>query len=180
MKAKLDKREVTGLLFGLFACLLVVALLSYIPVGPRKKYLQSEVDLKSAQKQIKLNYQLKNDAEKESRQQEKIIEMLTARPENFDLFTYLTKTLEVSGLTDKAKLRNYASKAVSNSSAQPMVEVSLDGVSLEDVVKFLHEMYKNKQVVAMYKMDKLGPAKKGAGLECQIVFATVKLPPKQA
>lgn len=173
LNLKLDPRERLGLIAAGSAVLLVIALLLYIPLGPRKQYLQSERILTDARQQLALTQRLKADEEARLRSQERLMELLDARQKDFDFYSYVTGVLSKTKLTERSQVDNYRTRR--SSPKQPMVSVKLQGVSLEELVNFLHEIYSSGNLVVVHKMDRLQPAGNLKGLDCDLTLATVKV-----
>jgi len=174
MKAlKLDRREQAGLASGILALLLVLALLAYIPSGPRKKYLQSHQELLALQNELSTIEMLKVEELARLNGQKILMERLAARPQNFDLFSFVDRTLRECNLKEGSQLENASSRRLIAN--QPMVDLSLTNVSLQDLVDFLHKIYASKNLVALYKLDQLRPASREKGLDCEMTLVTMKV-----
>jgi len=173
LNLKLDPRDRLGLIAGGAAVLLVVALLVYIPLGPRQRYLQSERILAEVRQQLVLTQALKADEEARLRSQQRLMELLDARPKDFDFYSYVTGVLSKTKLTERSQVDNYRTRR--SSPKQPMVSVKLQGVSLEELVNFLYEIYSSGNLVVVHKMDRLQPADNLKGLDCDLTLATVKV-----
>lgn len=173
MKLKLDLREQLGLVAGLAAFTLVIMLLIYVPSGPMEDYTRTQSNLRQLRNELRLTRIMKAEEQDRLASQEKLMERLAARPTGFNFFSFVNSVLAQKGLTERAELENYRRPA--NSAKQPMVELTLDGVSLEELVDFLHALYSSKNLVVLYKLDHIEPAGNERGLSCRMVLATIKL-----
>jgi hypothetical protein len=174
MKVKLDSRERLGVLFAVLALLLVVALLSYIPNGPRRNYEKARLDLIKQQEQLKQAQLTKADEEDRIARQQSLVAKLDARPKTFDLMAYLSQALNEMKLTERgARLEGYHTRKTSAN--QPMVQLSLQGVSLKELIEFLHKVYSSGNLITVYKADRIRPSQGNKGLDCDMVLATIKL-----
>jgi len=173
MKTSLDAREKLGLVFSGLTLALVLGMLVYVPNGPRKDFLQSQTDLKQARHQLVMTQKMKAEEEARLRSQEALMAKLEARPPTFDFFSFVNRILRQTNLTGRAKLDNYRARTVSPK--QPMVQLKLQGVSLKELVDFLHQIYSSGNLVALYKMDRLYPALNNQGLDCDLTLVTLKL-----
>ena len=172
MKAAFDRREKTGFVLGAIVMLFVVAMLAYIPLVPYKHYKLSALQLVSLENR-KEKAQLQKIIEEERlRSQRKLKEQLEARPSNFDLFSFVNRTLRVTGLTGRATLENYRTHRTS--AKQPMVQLELQGVSLKEFIDFMHKIHVSGNLIALYKMDRLRPAVTNRGLDCELTFVSLK------
>jgi hypothetical protein len=173
MQAKLDWRERLALGCGLTALLLVFAMLFYIPTGPKKEF----EDAKDAIKRLEGQHQLAQvdlmEAQDRLQSQELFMEQLKGRPARFDLFSFVERTLREKDLMERAELSR--GRPSRNAPAnQPMVDLNLSNVSLDELITFLHKVYAENYLVVMYKLN-LKPAVRDHGLSCEITFATIKV-----
>ena len=173
MKLKLDLREQLGLVAGLVAFTLVVMLLIYIPSGPMEEYTRSQKNLRQLRNELRLTRLMKLEEQERLRSREKLMEQLAARPSGFNFFSFVNSVLAHSDLTERAQLENY--RRPGGSAKQPMVELMLERVSLEELINFLHKLYASENLVVLYKLDHIEPANDERGLNCRMVLATIKL-----
>ncbi len=173
MKLQLNLREQLGLVAGLAAFTLVVMLLIYIPAGPMENHARSQNQLRQLRNELRLTRIMKRDEEERLRSQEKLMELLAARPSGFNFFSFVTSILAQTGMTERAQLENY--RMSGDSARQPMVELTLEGVGLQELIEFLHKLYASKNLVVLYKLDHIEPAGNERGLDCRMVLATIKL-----
>ena len=171
MKFNLDFREKVALSVGILALALVLALALYVPMGPRKWYLQSQRDLASAREDLKLQQLFKLEETERLNRQKALMEKTAGRPADFSLFAYLDALLAKTNLRNRAELEPYRIKEASQK--QPMVQLRLREVSLEELVGFIYEVYSSGNLIAVYKMDYLRPAPAEKGLDCDITFVTL-------
>ncbi len=169
----LDRREKAGLFFGGVAFLLVLALLAYIPAGPRKDYERSRREVARKRHELQLTRDARDEERIRLRSQEALKQRLQGRSPSFDLYAFLDKALAESRLKDRARIDNVTSRRRGNEN-QPAVKVSLEGVSLGEVVKFLHRVHDHKDLVVMREMW-IRPASGEKGLLCSVTFATLKV-----
>jgi len=172
---KLDKREKAGLFCGGVAFLLVLGLLAYIPGGPRRQYLLSQREVGQKRHELRLTREARDDEEIRLHSQEALKQRLQGRSPSFDLYASLDRALGQTQLKDRSKLENAVrSQRRDGDENQPAVKVSLEGVSLEELVKFLHTVHDQKDLVVMREMW-LRPASNDRGLMCSVTFATLKV-----
>lgn len=171
----LEPRERLALICGVVALLLAVFLLIYIPIGPRAAYVRSAERLEGLQYELQDAQLTKLETQDELDNQKRLIALLDSRPPDFDLYAFIESTCRDMNLRadNRATLQNYRTR---NSSAnQPMVQLDLDGVSLEELIDLLYTIYDSRNLIAVYKMDELAPAANGQGLNCSMTLVTLKV-----
>ena len=172
MTAKLDKKERMGLLFGVLALCLVFAVLLYMPAGPLKDYSEAREEVQQLRTELKQKEMMCVLEKERLASHHSLEEKLAVRPASFDLFSFVNRILNKTNILDRAKLDNYRTKRFSQK--QPMVQLRLERVSLEELVNFFHQIYASDNLIALYKMDRLRPAQNEKGLDCDIVLASIK------
>jgi len=105
--------------------------------------------------------------------QQVLMDRVKGRPQNFELLTFIDRLLVDNNLKDRAQLAYFRGARASNE--QPMVDLRLSNVGLQELIDFLHAMYNSNNLIAMYKLDSLRPANNRQGLDCTITLATLKL-----
>lgn len=144
----------------------------WVPSGPRKAYLDSQATLESAREELQMTQLLQAEEQLRIEREEPIREQLRARPATFNFFTFIDQTLAESKLKERAELNRVRTN--NEASPQELLELRLNGVSLEELVGFLHRIYERNNLVAVYQMNYLRPARDELGLECSITFATIR------
>lgn len=173
MKLELDRRERVALVCAFLALWMVFAMLVFIPMVPQKKYRGSQDRLAETRRELQMKEMLKADEEDRLRRQEKVMERLNARPQNFELLSFLNTKLKDANLSGRFALENYRTRQ--SSPKQPMAQLKLQGVALDELVDFLHAIYSGNSLVVMYKLERLRPATNNKGLDCELILATVKV-----
>ncbi len=172
MSIQLQNRDRSWLAVAGLA-LFVVALLAYwVPAGPRKAYLESVIQLSGAKDELETTQLLKLEEELRIQSQQSIRDQLRARPTGFNFFAEVDRTLTDAKLKERAELNK--SRVSKEDSPQEMIELRLSGVSIEELVDFLHKVYEKNSIIAVYQMNYLRPASDGRGLECDMTLATIK------
>jgi hypothetical protein len=144
----------------------------WVPSGPRRAYAQSMQALAAAQAELETTQLMKAEETMRIESQQSIREALRVRPASFNFFTLVDQTLTEAQLKERAELNR--ARAGNQDTPQEMLELRLSGVSLEELVDFLHRIYEKNSLVAVYQMNFLRPARDGRGLECNITLATIK------
>jgi len=155
------------------AVIALILLLMYVPSGPRKQYNNSRAELAQLVGQVSTYEQMKVSEEARLKSQEELMERLAARPANFDLLTFLNKTVEEAAVKDRARISS-ANRARSASPRVSTVQVTLSNVSLAQVIDVLHRVYSSGHLISVQRLESLRPANTGVGLECSLVFVTLK------
>lgn len=173
MKISLDIREKIALALGIFALILVLLLAVYVPMVPRKGYLASQEELKSLKEELNMQLLFKLDEAERLAKQKALMDILEKRPADFSLFTFVDTLLNSTGLRGRAQLEQF--KPRNASLKQPMVQLRLTGVAMEELVDFLHKIYANDNLIGVYKLDTLRPTPTEKGLDCDITLVTLTL-----
>lgn len=172
MSMQLESKDRSWLAVCGLAIFLVLMMAWWVPAGPRRNYLESESALSSAREELELTKLLKLEEEMRVASEKPILERLSVRPASFNFFTLVDQTLTEAKLKERAELNKV--RVSSDASPQELLELRLNGVSLTELVDFLHRVYEKESLVAVYQMNYLRPARDGRGLECNITLATIK------
>lgn len=173
MPYNLDLREKLALALGIIATMIALALAIYVPLGPRKGYINSQKELDSLKQEYQLQIMAKMDQDERLQKQQALMEILKKRPAEFSLFTHVDNLLTATNLRSRAQLEQY--KPRNASPKQPMVQLRLQAVSSQELIDFLHKIYADNNLIAAYKMDFMRPAANEQGFDCDITFVTLTL-----
>ncbi|MCK5862823.1 MAG: hypothetical protein KAH38_10080 [Candidatus Hydrogenedentes bacterium] len=173
MPYNLDIREKMALALGLLATVLALVLAIYVPLVPRKGYIKSQGNLSALKQDYELQIMYKMDEGDRLQQQKALMEVLGKRSPDFSLFTYVDTILTSTNLRARAQLEQYRPRNVSPK--QPMVQLHLQGISSQELVDFLHKIYGDNNLIAVYKLDYLRAAANDQGMDCDITFVTLTL-----
>lgn len=168
-----NQRGRIGSYFALLVLLLVFILAVYIPWGPRKNYLRSAENVKDLRNELILAQGSLQEEQVRLKEQEQLMQILDKRDKSFDLFSFVNNLLKETNLISRARLENYRTSRTSPK--QPMVQLQIDGVNLQELIDFLHKVYASGNAVVVYEMERLQAAKNNNGLECYMKLMTVKL-----
>lgn len=169
----LDRRDKLALGCGATALILVLFMLLYIPLGPKKKF---EASIKHIAQQQKNMLATQDDLFYEDarlRSQEQFLRLLEKRSNRFSLHQFVIQTLTQSKLLSRATLSN-VQVSRNNPATRPMVDLDLKGVATKELVAFLHQLYASDNLVVVNTMH-LRPAQNNLGLNCQLRLLTVKI-----
>jgi hypothetical protein len=126
--------------------------------------------------QLKLAYESKAAQEARLHGQETLMAKLRERQPSFDLWSFLNSTLSDAKLKDKATLENYKPRADKKSVTDyvNMVEMSISGVTLNELIDLFHKVYASNNLITIYRMEHIRAASGGKGLECKVIFLSPK------
>jgi len=169
---QLTPRERIGLAGIVSVILLVIGLAFYVPLGPKKRYAAAEAALDSAREELQMTELLKIDEEERLEGQKRLMRRLEQRDKSFNLFGFINDQLSSAGLSDRAQTKKLTRRNLSDK--QPLVNVEIDEVSLEELITFLHNVYKANNLVAIYDVRRITPARSNKGLNCEFTFITIE------
>lgn len=175
-KPNLARGELARLACAVVAVGLVIAMLIIIPLGPRKQYEQSHAEVVELRTQLGMALEAKEAELERLRSQEKLMAKLNERKPNFDLWSFMNTVLKQTKLAERAYLENFKPRTDRQGAAGDvvMVQLRLNGASLEELVDLLHKIYASGNLVVMHKLDFLRPGRNNKGLDCNIVFLSPK------
>ena len=171
MKKNPDKRSQVGLILGILTITLVAILALYIPAGPRRACLKSQITLDEAGADLQKQEMARRDEADRLARQQQLMELLAKRPAGFDLFAYVDGLLNTQGLRDRAQLDQF--KPHNGSAGEPMVQLRLEGVSFDEIISLFHGLYSGGNLIAVYKMESMRPTNSGKGLDCDVTLVTL-------
>jgi len=166
-----------GIISVFIAGLLIFAMGTYIYTGPFKRSQQSRVDLQQAQEELQTFADLKAQEEMRLQNQEALMAQLQERKANFDLFPFVNSVLTEKNLKDRAYLNNAPlgrSHEREWADSVTLVDLKLNGVTLAELIDFLHAIYASNNLVVVYKLEYIRPGSNNRGLECDVTLLAPK------
>lgn len=163
---KLQDRERRTLIVGGIAAVLIVGYL--VGEGPFRAYGESEEKLGQARDRLRQAQAIHQRVLKNREEQAILREQLRGTP-GFDLLTFVNGAVREGGLAARASIDN-TGRAVTGSNELTSVRVSLEGVSLSELIDFLHHIYASGNLVVLHNLDRLVPASDRKGLDCEMVL----------
>ena len=163
---KLQEREKRMLVGGAIAAVVIVGYL--VGEGPLRVYGESEQKLEQARDRLKQARAIHNSVVRK-REEDAVLQQSMAGKPGFDLLTFVNGVVREGGLSTRANIDNN-NRAVTGSSGLASVRVGLRGVSLAELVDFLHKIYGSGNLVVLHNLDQLVPAADKQGLDCEMVF----------
>lgn len=163
---KLQERERRMLIGGGIAAAVIVLYL--LGEGPLQAYRESEQKVEQARDRLKQAQAIHDSVVRNREEQAILREKLVSKP-GFDLLNFVNDVVNEGGLSARASIDN-SGRAVTGSSDLASVRVGLKGVSLEELVDFLHRVYSSDNLIVLHNLDQLVPAGDKKGLDCEMVF----------
>lgn len=172
-KLQLNPRDRLGLLLAALAVTVVLAWLSYMPAGPLKRYRESIQEVETLKSNLLVAQLARLDEQQRVEAQKWIKKGIEERGPAFKLMTFLDDVVREKELGGRAQLQNQSPpRGVEN---VELVNISMENVSLPELVDFLHSVYASGKLVVVYNLSFLGPGPENQGLECRVTFLTLKV-----
>jgi type II secretory pathway component PulM len=169
---QLDRRDKIAMVCAGLVLLLVLFMALYLPSGPLRKHQEAQRALNNARQQLTMWQQQKQEQLGRLESQEEFQQRLAARPRNFQLISFVDQMLIETGLKGREELSTSRDRAAQQ---QPMADLKLNGVSLEELVNLLHRIHSSGNLVAVYKIDHIRPARDERGLDLSLTLVTVSV-----
>lgn len=166
-RMKLQPRERMVLTVGAVA---VVAIgLFWLIDGPYQAYADSKVRVVEARQRL-LDAQIKQaEVTKANERDRQIRQKLGQHGAGFDLWTEIDKAvkdLKLNTRTQMRSVRGMSSRGENNAA----VEVTMNGVSTQELVNFLHRVYDTDYIVLLSQLTYLKPSVDKKGLDCRMTL----------
>ncbi len=169
MASRLNKRERIMVSAGV-ACVIFVVFY-HISQGPLQAYRDTQAEYEDAQYALAQAQMWKADILHARSTQEALERQLSARGRRFDLFTFFNSTLAEKGLLERANISNARAGVGGIPSGDfAGVQLTLNGVSMEELIDFLHRVYASDNLILLSELAHLRPARDEQGLESQMTF----------
>jgi hypothetical protein len=169
-KLNLQKREKLILAAGVGLALVI--LVQFAARGPLDEYRSTKRAVAAARTRVNTAIAQRDQVLAERSSGEALRKALGGRSQG-DLFAFVNRQLTQAGLFegDRAKMRN--STNFQDQSQFQQVEVQFTGVTVEEIVNFLHGLYTGGGVVVTHSM-RMQPVVGGTGLQCRLVLLSPK------
>ena len=165
MATKLQPRERMVLIFGAIG---VVVIAAYgISQGPYQKYVRSKEDVVDARERLKLAQAIQLNVQREQVKQKEILAKLGSASD-FNLWNEIDKAVKDLKLGTRCAMRS--NRAGSRGQEGTSVDVTLNGVSNQELVELLHRVYDTGKIVLLREMQFLKPSADKKGLDCRMTF----------
>jgi hypothetical protein len=174
-RLQLDRGEQIGVVLCSVAVIALIFLGMYVFAGPRKEYMKSRADLLAAVDNLGAMQNTKQSVEDDARRMSTLLDALKKREAGFSLFGFVDKTIGDLDMRAFANTTNALRGRDSKDSKLDMVQLSLRGVGLKQIVDVLHALYSSHNLIVVQRLDRLSPSQSGNGLDCELVLATLKV-----
>lgn len=165
----LEKRERIVLAAGAAA---VIAVLVYMVVtGPLEAYENSKIQVAQARQRLVQAQALAREVQAAQLHREAISKLMAVRGPSYNLFTTINRAVQIAGVADRAVTASLPAEIASASA----VKLTLTGVSMEELVNLLYDIYSKDSLVVLHRLDHLRASLDGKGLQCEVVFITPRL-----
>jgi len=167
-KRKFQRREWAVLVIGLF----MIVVIGSKPIGRfmREKENSASLVIK-AQRNLQLAQDLRLTIESDRSGQEALFSVISQRSPSFDLYNFTSKCLKDLKLYARATVKSAGGPGTRGADA---VNLTLSGVSMDELRSFLHQMYSSNNLIVLKQLRSLQPAADGKGLDVQIDFISPK------
>ena len=162
--SKLKPREKVVVAVGT----VVLLLIGITPLAQRgwSAYERSEALVEESRDRFQLAQEWQIAIEEERAGQKAIRDQLRRRPPRFDLYSFTNLALREEKLQERATLNTESL----NNPALDGVLVELRGISMKQLVDFLHRLYDSGNLIVVQKVDHLRPANDGNGLDLRMTL----------
>ncbi len=162
----LEKREQTVLALG--GVVILVAVGYWGSRGPWEKYQAAKAHVVQARERLARAKALEEEV-RQTRQSREIIEkLIQGRGPAYNLWTVVSRAVQTTQLTDRAEVSSRPEELTDASA----VGLTLNRVTLEEVVNVLHAIHSSDSLVVFHRLSHLRPAMDGKGLECELILIT--------
>lgn len=164
----------------IIAALATLAVLAFVQVAVVSPALKKRADLGraiiQAREQLAELKLLKHDYDQILVETEKINRKVAGRPRDFTLFSFLDQTATKLNLKSNLASMKPSRRSVDSKLAEEMVEVRLEGISLENLVSYLYEIERTGAAVAIASIRIQPESRLNAGLNVSMQVTSVGPP----
>lgn len=169
-KFTLRRRERMLLIGGLI--LAGVVLLSTTVYDWHVKYRRSAAQLQAARDRLAEVQEWSEQIRVARHSDETVMNRVRARGPQFDLYSFIEQTLQEAKVRDRATLG--VRQGMVSAQNLTAVDVSLAGVSMEELLGLFFKIYQADKLVVLHSMDFLKRSQNGLGLDCKFVLLSPK------
>lgn len=169
-RRKLQRRERIGIAMAVA----VVAFAGVVPLvrNASEKHARAAAQVEQARQRLEQVRSLRAGVEGERARHRLIEERIVRRPPQFDLYSFTDTCLRDLNLKSRAKLSSKGGPYGAKN--QDEIEMTLEGISREELVTLLHRIYASDNLIALQRLNHLRNARDGKGLECQMTLISPK------
>ncbi|GMV99085.1 MAG: hypothetical protein AMXMBFR84_02240 [Candidatus Hydrogenedentota bacterium] len=167
---KMERRErILALLAGAIALFIAY----YYLQEPWRAYARSHGQVVSARRNFELVQEMQKRVNEAQHQKDALLAQLTGAA-SVELWAYLTGVVREQGLGSRAEVVSKPT-AVRAGDRMSAVQLSMRGISTEELVNVLHRIHSGNYPVALQQLLSLKPSADGKGLDCNMVLIAPKL-----
>lgn len=159
-------------LISIMMCVMVGLVLFMSHQKLSKALAESESQVQTAQDNFNAARMFRETIIGEREGQKVIRTKLKARSRSFDLYNFSNKCVTDLKLQNRATLQSVGLS--SKDKAFDGVQITLKGISLEELVDLLHTLYASDNLIMMKKLNYLRPARDQKGLDCSLEMLSPK------
>ena len=170
-RIQLQPREQRVIIIGV-ACLVLIAAFQ-LGRAPWRAYQASFQELAATESRLnetRLWFQFVSGAQAE---QGALVELINEREGYTSLQAYIDSALRRHDLVRRS---SYESRPMPGNPAMEAVSVSLRGVSMEELLDFLHGLYDGNSLLVLETLTRLGPSSNDQGLDCDMTVLSPRPP----
>jgi type II secretory pathway component PulM len=170
-RIQLQPREKRVIIIGV-VCLALIAAFQ-LSRTPWRAYQASFNELEATEArldQARLWFQFVSGAQAE---QGALVELINDRQGYTSLRAYIDAAVREHDLVRRS---SYESRELPANPSMESVTVSLRGVSMAELLDFLHGLYERNPLLVMDSMSRLGPNPSQQGLDCEMTFLSPRQP----
>jgi hypothetical protein len=168
-RLNLQKRERYIVAVGVALALVLV--FRFVAEKPLRSYRNSRVAAAAATTRLEQARSIRDQIVADRSAGDAMKKLLASRGQG-DLAAFINRQLAQAGLLeDRASWRN--SQRFADTANFDQVDVTLTGVTLDEIVNFLHGIYNGQNVVVAHTMH-IEPVVGGTGLTCRIILLSPK------
>ncbi len=167
-KLKLQPREFRVIVGGIAALALIAGY--QLSRGPMQAYRDTIGEVREAEERL-AQTRLWHSAMLNAQETEARLEEIMAQrgPDYRSLQAYVEQTLRAHGMVGRAELQTRPN-VVPDSDEIEAIALGLRGVSMQELVNFLHDLHANNPLLALDSLDYLRPARDDRGLDLSMVL----------
>lgn len=158
----LQRREQL-LVIGAGVLVLLLALFTFVIDPIRERAANLDRRLVTAGRQLAELRALRDDYRRQKRVIDRMDARLRRQRRNFAIFSYLEQVAGRAGVQDKIQSMNTLASPPNTEYKEESVEVRMEGVTLQQLVEYLHRVEKSPQILRIKRLQ-VGPTRENRQL----------------
>jgi type II secretory pathway component PulM len=163
----------------IIVCVVVVlaAFVHAVIVSPAlKKRAALDTEIRQTRNQLGELRLLEREYDQILKETKKIKEHMSERPRDFALFSFLDRTANKLDLKNNLTSMKPSQRTLDSDLAEEMVEIRLEGISLANLVAYMHEIEKTGAAIAIATIRIQPEARLGGGLNVSMLVTSLGPP----